>query len=293
MKFSNSIALLTISISAALAFAGCKDYKPEMERALMERDSVMILSKVKDSSIDTFLQTLNEIELNLDSITQNQNAISIDSKEKVEFNKDIRERINSNINIINELLEKNKSMMSSLEKKLRNSNINIASLKNMVDKLNSDIALKDQELAALNVELENLRAVVDNMNRTVDSLNTENKQKEQVINIKVAELQTAFWVKGTYKQLKASNVLNKKGGFLGIGKAKVVKQDFNNDAFTQIDITLVNRIDINNKSAKMITSHPSDSYKLEKDAKGIITHLQITDPSRFWKASKYLVIVIG
>ena len=106
----------------------CKDYKPEMEQALIERDSVMIMSEAKDSSINAFLETLNEIEINLDSITQNQEAIAMASGDKVEFSKDIRERINQNIGIINELLEnakkdknvtEDKELIDRLKKKLK------------------------------------------------------------------------------------------------------------------------------------------------------------------------------
>jgi len=264
-----------------------------MEQALIERDSVLIMSEAKDSSINAFLETLNEIEINLDSITQNQEAIATASGDKVEFSKDIRERINQNIGIINELLEKNKLMIGSLNEKLRKSNINIASLKKMIDQLNSDIASKDAELASLNLQLSDFRTMVDNLNRSMDSLNVVNQEKETVISNKTTQINTAYWAIGNYKQLKASNILNKQGGFLGMGKEQVLKKDFNNDGFNQIDITKVQSFDINNKSAKIITSHPSDSYTLSKDAKGIILKLEITDPTRFWKASKYLVIVTG
>lgn len=275
--------------------AGCKDYKPEMERALMERDSVLYMSEVKDSSINAFLATLTEIETNLDSITQNQENIAMETKGSadVEFNKDIRERINENITVINDLLTKNKEMIAALNEKLRKSNINISSLKKMIEKLNGDIAAKDAELATLNTQLADLRLMVDNLNHSMDSLTVQNQQKEAVISEKTNQLNTAYWAIGNYKQLKASNILNKQGGFLGIGKEKVLKKDFNNEGFNQIDVTKVNIFEINNKSAKVITNHPTDSYTMEKDAKGVILKLEITDPTRFWKASKYLVIVTG
>ncbi|MDQ3050592.1 MAG: hypothetical protein M3Q95_06870 [Bacteroidota bacterium] len=282
-----------IPICALALLSSCKDYKPEMERALMERDSIMLIGEAKDSSINTFLETLTQIEANLDSITQNQEAISEASGEKVEFNKDIRERINQNIVFINELLEKNKEMISSLNEKLRKSNYNIGSLKKMIDKLNADIAAKDSELVALNMSLEGLRLEVDSLNSSVSELRIQNEQKEVVISEKVTQLNTAFWAIGDYKQLKASNILNKEGGFLGLGKEKVLRKDFNNTGFNQIDITQVKSFDINNKSVKVITNHPSDSYTLEKNEKGVIMKLEITDPIRFWKASKYLVIVTG
>lgn len=266
-----------------------------MERALMERDSVLYMSEVKDSSINAFLSTLTEIETNLDSITQNQENIAMETKGSadVEFNKDIRERINENITVINDLLTKNKEMIAALNEKLRKSNINISSLKKMIEKLNGDIAAKDAELATLNTQLADLRLMVDNLNHSMDSLTVQNQQKEAVINEKTNQLNTAYWAIGTYKQLKASNILNKQGGFLGIGKEKVLKTNFNNEGFNQIDVTKVNIFEINNKSAKVITNHPTDSYTMEKDAKGVILKLEITDPTRFWKASKYLVIVTG
>lgn len=284
---------LIIFISAFSMLTSCKDYKPEMERALMERDSIMLIGEAKDSSINTFLETLTQIESNLDSITQNQAAITEASDEKVEFNKDIRERINQNIVFINELLEKNKEMINTLNEKLRKSNYNIGSLKKMIDKLNADIAAKDSELVMLNTDLNSLRLSVDSLNNSVAELRVQNQEKETVISDKVTQLNTAYWAIGDYKQLKASNILNKEGGFLGLGKEKVLRKDFNNDGFNKIDITQVLSFDINNKSAIVVTNHPSDSYTLQKDEKGKILKLEISDPARFWKASKYLVIVTG
>ena len=44
---------------------------------------------------------------------------------------------------------------------------------------------------------------------------------------------------------------------------------------------------------KIITSHPSESYTLEKDAakKDKVKNIVITNPDKFWSASKYLVVV--
>lgn len=277
-----------------LAFVlGCKDYKPEMERALIERDSVILMSEAKENSINEFIETLNQIEVNLDSITQSQHAIALASDDKVEFNKDIRERINQNIVIINELLEKNKQMIDELGTKLKNANFNTASLKKMIEKLKSDISGKDAELAMLNDEITTLKGDILTLNYSVDSLNIVNTQKEVVIDEKITQLNTAYWTIGTYKELKKANILDKQGGFLGLGKENVLKQDFNNNPFNQLDITKVTIIEVNSKSVSIITSHSSDSFKLNKDEKGVTKTLEITNPTRFWKASKYLVIVTG
>jgi hypothetical protein len=52
----------------------------------------------------------------------------------------------------------------------------------------------------------------------------------------------------------------------------------------------VNTIPIDSKDAKIITSHPSDSYTLNKEKDKVVS-LQITNAEKFWSASKYLVVV--
>jgi septal ring factor EnvC (AmiA/AmiB activator) len=288
-----AISFFMVGLICSGLFSACKDYKPEMERAMMERDSIQLIGYAKDSSINAFLETLTQIESNLDSITQNQEAITTATDDQVEFNRDIRERINLNISIINDLLTKNRELVESLNTKLKNSNYKISSLQKMIDKLNADIAAKDSELVSLNLVLTGLRGTVDSLNATVADLRLMNEQKEAVITDKTSQINTAYWAKGTYKELKAANILNKQGGFLGLGKEQVLKKDFNNDGFTQIDITKTTEFEINNKSARILTNHPTGSYNLEKDAKGVILKLEILDASKFWKASKYLVIVTG
>lgn len=282
-----------ITLLALATLYGCKDYKPEMERAMMERDSIMMLGMAKDSSINAFIESLNQIEVSLDSVTRNQQTIEMESGGQVEMSSDIRDRIHQDISMLSEVLEKNKEQLAALESKLKKANFNIGSLKKMIEKLNADITTREQQIVLLNEQILGMGSSIDSLNRSVDSLRVTNQQKEQVIDEKITQLNTAYWTIGTYKQLKESNVLNKKGGFIGIGKAEVVKSDFNRDAFNKIDITGVSTFDINHKSPKIISTHPSDSYKLNKDEKGLVKNLEITDPARFWSASKYLVIVTG
>jgi hypothetical protein len=69
-------------------------------------------------------------------------------------------------------------------------------------------------------------------------------------------------------------------------------QDFKPDAFKAIDITQTKTIELNSKTASVISTHPSTSYTIEKKDKNHVSQLVITDPEQFWKASKYLVVMI-
>ena len=90
---------------------------------------------------------------------------------------------------------------------------------------------------------------------------------------------------GSKKELKQNNII----GRSGILTSKKLNEDFNKKYFRKIDITKNYSIPLAVKKVELITSHPSDSYKLigEKN----VEKLLITNPKSFWEASKYLVIL--
>ena len=93
---------------------------------------------------------------------------------------------------------------------------------------------------------------------------------------------------GGAKELKEKGVLTKEGGVVGIGAVnKLNTEGLSKDQFTVVDVTATPEIAIGAKKAKLATSHPASSYRLEDG-----TRLVITDADKFWSVSKYLVIVV-
>lgn len=274
----------------AITISSCHDYKPEIDRLNHDRDSLINLGIRKDSTVDSFLGTLNGIESNLDSINRLHQTISMDTKSNPEMGGDVKQRINQNIENINKILEENKKRIEELAKKLKNSNVKLAQLKVMVEELNKKIAEKDSLLADLRLQLDNATVTIATMKSSIDTLNSVVQAKTTEINDKVNKLQTAFWTMGDYKSLRDKKVVNKEGGFLGLGKKQTLVNNFDESQFTKIDILQNTTFEINKKSAKIISVHPSDAYKLDKN-QDMFTTLTVTDPDKFWRASKYLVIV--
>ena len=110
----------------------------------------------------------------------------------------------------------------------------------------------------------------------------QHNETKQVVQKQDAELNTAWYVFGTSKELKEHKILV---------KGEVLKGDYNKDYLTKIDIRTTRVIPLNTKSAKILTTHPTESYKLMKDSKGEYT-LCISDNVAFWSISKYLVIQV-
>jgi DNA repair exonuclease SbcCD ATPase subunit len=284
--------LLMIAAVAVLA-TGCHNYKADVEALQKEKETLITDSKQKNEMINEFVASMNEIETNLSTISEKQASIDM-SASNPEMTRSQRERINEEIASINELMKANRDKVADLQKKLKRSNSRIGEFEKMVANLSQQIEAKDKELAELNTKLNDLNTQVATLNTNVSTLTTQNEEKTKYIDDQTAKLHTAYYTKGTYKELEGKNVLTKEGGFLGIGKEQKVTNDFNPDAFAKVDITQTKVIPIESRNAKVITTHPTNSYVLEtkEQDKKYVTNLVINDPDQFWKASKYLVVMV-
>jgi hypothetical protein len=121
-----------------------------------------------------------------------------------------------------------------------------------------------------------------NKNAAITTLTEESTEKTQVINTQDKQLHTAWFVFGTKDELKEQQILV---------DGKVLQSSFNKEYFTKIDIRVDKEIKLYSSSAKILTSHPSSAYTLQRDANKQYV-LRITDPILFWSTSKYLVVLV-
>jgi len=286
----NSMKKYLLIIPALALAVGCHDYKADIDRLENEKAAMAQSGVYKDSSISSFINDFNEIEMNLAAIEKKQGAIA-ESSGNSELKGTQVERINENIRAINDLMNENKQKIAALNKKLKNSNIKVAGLEKMIASLNEQVVEKDKQLAEMNAKLANLNTTVEKLNTDVVTLTAESTEKTKVIDDQTSKLHTAYYTTGTFKELKTKKVVNKEGGFLGIGREQKVQNDFDPSVFNTIDITKMSTIPLDAKDAVVLTNHPSSSYTIEHKGKEV-SNLQITDPEKFWKASKYLVVVV-
>jgi hypothetical protein len=281
--------LIPLSFIVALIFSGCENFKSQYEQANKERDSLIAVGEIKDSSLNDFMGSMNEIETNLDTIAHKQRNIEQAAAQPAENRGEQKVRINENIRIINDLLDQNNLLIGELQKKASAQGHRISELKKLVDNLNQRVSEKDTELVMLKFQLDDMKMNVENLNVTIDTLTAQNVSKESSLKENIGKLHTAYYIIGTFKELRDKKIINKEGGFLGMGKSQIMRRDFNTDSFTKIDVTQVTSFDLNCKEAKIITIHPSDSYTLDKD-KDKVKSLTVSDYEKFWGVSKYLVI---
>ena len=281
-------------ILSVVVLTSCGQHKKEVARMQAVQDSIAQLDVQKDASILELLGDMNEIQANLDSIKTLEKIVSVQTSSGGELKSAAKKRIAEDIAQINSLLQKNKELVKTLQAKLRASNTKIAEVEKMMALLNKQMGDKDSEIAVLKMELNNLNVNVAGLKEEIEVITAESEQtileKNQAIEAQTIAMNTAYYAFGTKKELEEKNVIEKEGGFLGLGKTIKMKKDFNRDYFMKIDIREFNQLPLNTKKAKVVTFHPAETYHLTGEK--TVESLVIDQSSEFWKASKYLLIVV-
>ena len=281
----------TLLFGLIAIFFACNTDELESKIAELEAEKVEAASQIegKEGMIVDFIVSLNEIEGNLAKIKERENIITTKfDKGNMEMDNNMKDQIMGDIDLINNLLLDNREKMAALNSRLKKSekesNIKIKELETMVESLALRMQQKDGEIAELHTQLaeanKQLMVLFEEYNNRIEELGSQED-----------ELNTAFYCYGSAKELKEQGVISKKGGFIGIGKTAKLSEDFNKEYFTQVDVSIINHIDLMSKKVKVVTNHPSDSYKIEGE-EGSAEKLVILDSDAFWSSSKYLVMVV-
>jgi len=143
-------------------------------------------------------------------------------------------------------------------------------------------------------ELINRNFEIGQLNEKVTTMEVAIADSSSKISKQTTEMNKAYFVSGTFKDLKEKGLLVKEGGVLGLGKKESLQENFSDDdLFTRIDITKTRTIQVNSKGAKLVTEHPANSYELVKDDDDKIAYIEIKDPENFWKISRYAVVEVN
>lgn len=271
----------------AFTLGACQDAKKDVPAANDEKvDSLQRIITQKDNEINDMLGTLNEIREGLRLISNAENRVTI-VKDGESANK--AQQIRDNIEFISSQMKRNRELVSKLRQQLRQSSLQGEQLKTTIDNLVQQLDLKEKELQQLRAELEakdihiaELDNAVTNLSADVSSLKEENNQKSQTISTQDKQLNTAWYVFGTKKELKDQHIIE---------NDRVLQSNFNKSYFTKVDIRVDKEIKLYTKSAKLMTNHPASSYTLLQDANKQYV-LRITDADAFWSTSKYLVVLV-
>ncbi|MCD4794127.1 MAG: hypothetical protein K8R54_12890 [Bacteroidales bacterium] len=279
-----------------LMFA-CGESKEEI-RLKSQVDSLMSITSEDQVTMNEYLKSFNEIQMNLNEIKEKENIITTQTVGDVELEDTDVEAINNDILAIYELMQENKKKLAYLRNKLDKSNSKNKELRTTIKLLNNSIVQKDIELTDLrsqlvqkNIDITELNLKIAAMDSSLAEMSFESVVKDSLITDQDVKLHTAFYIIDTKKNLKNKGILKSDGGFIGIGSNTKVKMK--ESEFTEVDIRETMEFSLNEtKKVQLITDHPEGSYKFEQSADGKYIKLKVINADDFWKMSKYLVISV-
>lgn len=283
-----------LAAAALVLMMGACDTKKQKEDAaraneLSKADSLeLVINQMRNESDD-----LNEMKLKITDIMRQINEAEgriTNIKEEGSEQQVIIE----NMAFIQQKMNEYRKTVEEMKQQLRNANqisknakrtyqADIEEFTKTLKEKDAEIAELREKLAALDIMLNEQNNQLAEQNQKVNDLTADNAAKEQAIVDQDLKLHTAWYVFGTKKELEEENILVK-------GEVMQSK-DVNKDYFTKIDIRVTRTIKLYSKKAKLLTTHPADSYSLDKDAQGQYT-LRITQPEKFWSVNRYLVISV-
>ena len=285
---------LVIAALVILPFASCVSRK-SADILVAQKDSLAVVVSEKDAIIDDVFISLNQIAENLNAIKEREKIVESSAANR-EIRLDATSRISSDIAAIDRLLAENRETIARLERNvqlLRNANVQIASLENLVKELSAQINTKDGEITELkgyiehlSTEVSGLNTRVEGLSSTVEQLSADNTQLERQVYATTTQLNTVHYIVGSERELMNKEIVYKSGF---IGRTLRMTDNRTLNGFAQVDMRSLNEIIIGQRNVTVVTTHPADSYEMVM-AGNVYSSLMITNPEKFWEYSKVLVV---
>lgn len=236
-----------------------------------------------DSIVNLYALYIQKIKDNINEINK-QELIINNKKNNLDFiAKDTTDIIKS-IKILSKKLQENESMIMALNNAVKQEKDKNSQFASKVTDLREEIAQSNREVYYLKEELNSMNASFEAIFK---KYNLQNK-KISDLNQKLNEV---AYVIGSKSELLDNGVLTKSGGLIGIGKTRKLNSDLNTDYFTYVSKYKFQNIPLGYKTVRLMTSHPSSSYKFS-NSNDIIDSLIIINHDNFWRNSKFLVIEV-
>ena len=256
--------------TAVLSITSCGE---KADKSNSEADSLRNVIGANMAEIDEMNLFLDAVNTSMDSVVNMEGGILRTSGESPMSKK---EQIKQNLEAYKMMLERQRERISILEAKLKDGDAKSKKMLHTIQALKKQIEEKDKTIVELTEELEKrkfdivtLKSHVDKLNTNVAQLKEEKAEQEKALEAQSNMLNEAYVVIGSKSKLNMSKV--------------------NASAFKKIDIRNVKSFKIPANRYEILSQMPSGSYKVYKNDDGTST-LTITDATRFWSVTNYLVI---
>jgi chromosome segregation ATPase len=293
-----SVFLVSFAVFGLLILPGCEpkvQETPEYLSLQQKSDSLLRQISAKEQDVANIAAIVNEIENNLAAIQKDQ--LSINSlKNSASGDAAQKDRINEMIAGIDNYMEQNRQRIEKLEAQARKGGSKAKALQELVVQLKASLEAKEIEITKLRANVDSLAGVNTGLKEQVVMRDAVITRKDSALAEKAkdildrdTEMNKAYYIFGSRTRLVDAGAIDRKGNFLK--KTSIVSSRIDKSKMTLVDIRKIDDINLGITEKKdVISAHPSDSYYIA--LVGEEAHLKISDPKKFWSATRCLVVEV-
>jgi chromosome segregation ATPase len=285
--------LIVFAILSMFLFS-CVKNSQEYKTLKAENDSLAEMHNKKEAEVESYLVRINDIADNFDKLRAAEQYVNTDASSE-KLTKEAVERISENVQLMTDILKKNKAEIAKLEEQLKKSKGSNSQMQRVIDRLNSTLQDRSLAMDSLKIELAmkdeklfQLGQEVGVLSESNNILSKDNKTKSEKIKKQEELMHTAWYVFGSKRELKSQKIITKNGIF---SRTKILQTDFNKDYFVKIDTRSTTTIPLYSKKAKVLTNHPMKSYTITTENGTKVIHIK--NFVEFWSVSRYLVVQVN
>lgn len=203
--------ILIIAI-AAMAMAACQEKKDTgtVSQTDVRIDSLQRIIDQKDNELNDVMSTFNEIQEGFRLIEAAEKQVNV-IKDGEGTNKS--EQIRQSIRSIQQRMQHNRELIARLQQQVREGSTRSEELRRTIDNFVKELENKNNELQQLRAELQEkdiriaeLDNAVTTLNSDVNQLREETAKKSETISNQDMQINSAWYVFGTKKELQEQNI---------------------------------------------------------------------------------------
>ena len=299
----NFLRFARISILTALPFtlAACVS-KKDFEKVQAENKTLSEEKQRSQRELGVAGAATAEMQTTLDEVQKSLEDLRVKELKAVRTSLAVaqegkatgkREELKAEIEEIRNVVKANLAKLEALQKQKRASDQKVTTLERLIGEMRKNLEEKETTIAALEEKTLVLAKEAEELRGTVKEKEAVVSEKEAAIADRETQLSTAYVLIATQGALKKAGLVEKKGSVLGLGGNWQRTGQFDESLFKQIDTRKETEFAVGaapNK-ARVLSDHPKDSYTLAETGPKAST-LSVTDAARFWKGSRYLVVML-
>lgn len=295
-----------------LLMSACElDARRENMILKQENEELRLQLHLSTAYIEDVTSIIDQVQRNLQQIRDREgiiDRISLAPEGRKTNVVNVRHELRNSISDIDSYILDNRHKMELLAERIRESQVRIGSLEQMVENLSVTVRQKEQDIATLKEKISLLETDVANLQGqlVIKDLEIQNqsetiseqaeaiRDREAIIREQERVALTAYYVVDTKEELKRKGIIvEERSGFLGLGRTTKVGT---------ISEAHFSRVPKNEKiiplgptvtDIEVVSVHKDrpDLYTFQSSGEG--AGLNISDTEGFWALSEYLIVVAG